>query len=291
MPPAKGKDTVAPLPDRKVWSAFATKAKQLGDMLGRAIIETYRFVTHETPTSPEGYLRFLDVVCSVVIASTFLIKLALHIDNPTLVILILTIGWKYLASRISVKQELAIGKSLYPPGQAPDYLSYDDRLWITFQVISFMILYVFLGLLANHILVVSAIMTVIGANDLITRSKINAGIAKTFDDPKYSPAPSDKDYDVIQQRRRVARWYLFDLPHLRKEAWCTIGCASAFGVEVFGYLSTKNVDWLAYAILIFTLVANEIRTSWWRLNRYKRLKAIDDNYSQSRRLTQTSAGN
>jgi hypothetical protein len=219
-------------------------------------------------------------VCGIGIAITFFFKLAQsgwqRGANLGLIILLLTIALKYAASRISVKQELEIGRSLYPPRRIPDDLKFKDRLWITIQVIAFMILYMAIGLLADHILAVSAIMTAIALNDYITRSKIHAGIARTFSDSRYDPSPSEQDYDVIQERRGVARWYLFQLPQLMKEAGCVIGCVAALGIGLYGYFNKIDIYAIAYITLIGTLLINELITLWWRFQRYQRLKQIDD---------------
>ena len=119
-------------------------------------------------------------------------------------------------------------------------------------------------------------MTAIACNDFITRSKIHKNINRTFSDKKYAPLPSERGYEVIQKKRQVARWYLFELPHLPKEAGCVLGCATALGVSVYGYVENRNLDTVAYVTLIATLIVNELITLWWRMRRYQRLKQIDD---------------
>ena len=51
-----------------------------------------------------------------------------------------------------MKQELEIGKTLYPPGNVPDILFPTSRLQITGRVIGFLFLYGFLGAVSDYIL-------------------------------------------------------------------------------------------------------------------------------------------
>jgi hypothetical protein len=82
-------------------------------------------------------------------------------------------------------------------------------------------------------------------------------------------------------KRKVARWYLSDLPTRAKEGLCAIGCAAACGMTVYGYFGDANFDFAAYVTLIGTLALNELVTLWWRIDRFRRLLAIDRRRSVS----------
>src|SRR5438128_1931099 len=83
--------------------------------------------------------------------------------------LLLLIAIKYFLSRVSVKQELEIGKTLYPPGKVPDDLLPKTRVEITIRVFGFLALYAILGSVSDHIFWASLILTVIACNDYRTR--------------------------------------------------------------------------------------------------------------------------
>jgi hypothetical protein len=93
------------------------------------------------------------------------------------------------------------------------------------------------------------------------------------------PSENDRDYQKILDKRIVARWYLSDLPTRTKEALCVIGCAAALGITVYGHYENANFDFAAYVTLISTLTLNELVTLRWRIQRFRRLLAIDRRYS------------
>ena len=240
----------------------------------------FEFLTGENPRTTEGYLKFLDYTCGLLLASTYFVKkvfwweLQQGPDWMPLALLSL-IALKYLLSRISVKQELAIGRSLFPPKRMPDDLRMENRVSIAGQVYGFMLLYAVLGFVSDNIIFASLIMTGIACGDFRTRDLINKNIRQRFADDKYAPSRKAPDYEAIVARRGVARWYLFELPHLCKELGCIIGCATAAGVAIYGYFNGTDLNGPAYVTLIGTQIINEIITMWWRIDRYIQLKAID----------------
>jgi hypothetical protein len=247
--------------------------------LYNAVILVYMFLTSEDPTSIEGHLKLLNRLSDFLITVTYFFKLfasglALGVNLIPLALLLM-IAIKYFFSRVSVKQELEIGKSLYPPDKIPDDLLPRSRVEITIRVLGFLALYAILGAVSDHIFYASLILTAIAFNDYRTRSVISSNILRTFNDPKYRPSEEERGYQTIMDKRQVARWYLSDLPTRIKEGFCAIGCAIACGMTVYGYFNNTNFDFAAYAILIGTLAVNELVTLWWRIDRFRRLLLID----------------
>jgi hypothetical protein len=245
----------------------------------------------------EEYLKFLDYLCKNITIWYFVTMLGLawsRGENILSVILIALIGVVYHLSRLSVWQELEIGKTLFPhePQRIPDRLQLKDRTAITLEVTLFMSLYLALAWVAHCILVASFCMFVIACIDLNTRRLINKNVREDFANPRYAPSPNEPGYQAMMDRRAIAEWYLFHLPHLWKEAGRIAGCAVAFGIANYAYFANAhdvtflayladaaycaangyprgagNLAVLAYIILIVTLVANEALTMWWRVNR------------------------
>jgi hypothetical protein len=247
---------------------------------------TYVFLTMEDPTTAEGYLKFLNRLSDVAITTTYFFKLFFSNLERGLsglpLWLLLVIASKYFLSRVSVKQELEIGKTLYPPGNVPDILFPKSRREITFRVIGFLVLYAVLGAVSNYILIASFILVVIACNDARTRSDISSKILGTFSEKAYMPNSNSPGYSKMMARRNVARWYLGEREQPTyltltnvKEVFCAFGCIVAFGFAVFGCLTKENFDVEAYVILIATLVLNEVITVWWRIERFRRLLEID----------------
>lgn len=274
---------------------------------------TAMWLLHLRPKSAEGYLKFLDYFCSIIgfgyFGNLFMKEWQKGgISWPA--ILIFLIGLIFYLSRLSVKQELDIARTLFPPECVPDELQLKDRFTITIQVTSFMALYWFLGYVVQYVSLASLCMLLIACNDFITRRKINDNFRQYFLDPKYAPARTERNYKAIQSRRKEIRWFLFELPHLRKEVARAAGCAVAFVVAAYVFhkdsdallnslysifvvndfrvlqaiMETERVflDFLrrhqgesvndyAYTILIVTLILNEIISLWWRKERDRRL--------------------
>jgi hypothetical protein len=250
--------------------------KATGYFLLNIVFTLFEFLTGQNPRSTEGYLKFLDYTCGILLASTYFFKifwseLQYSRDWMSLALLLL-IAIKYFLSRVSVVQELAIGRSLFPPTRIPDDLQMTNRISIAKQVYGFMFLYAILGFTANYIALASLIMTGIAFGDFRTRDLINEHIRQRFDDQHYAPGPEEADYNAIMRRRNIARWYLFALPHLSKELACIYGCAAAFGLAIYGYFNGLDMRLPAYAMLIGAQVLNEIITIWWRVDRFTRLK-------------------
>lgn len=247
-----------------------------GVQLALSILE---FLTGANPRTAEGYLTLLDYACGLFLASTYFLDKAFWLQSQpdrqwaSLALLVL-IGVKYLLSRISVRQELTIGRSLFPSDRVPNDLRQKDRVKITREVIAFMALYALLGSMVGNIFFASLFMTGIAFFDFVTRDRINEGIRQRFADISYDPRPEDADFDGIMRRRQIARWYLFSLPHLSKELACIDGCAAAFGIAAYGHFIGADLSIAAYATLIGTQILNEIVTLWWRYDRFARLKAI-----------------
>jgi hypothetical protein len=268
-----GRVTVATVAFGLAWRNFGTSA------IVAEIKNTVRYILwflNQKPKSAEGYLKLLDYFCGFVNFSYFggLVVLGWQQDGISMsIVLILLIGVIYHLSRLSVRQELEIVKSLFPSDRVPDELQSKDRFTITLQVISFMALYVFLGWAARDIVAASLCMLVIGCIDFNTRKQINEKMRRYFSDAKY--APDERGYKAIQDKRSDVGWFLFELPHLWKEAGRVAGCAVAFGVATYGYVNnTDRLNVFAYSILIGTLVLNEIVTVWWRIIRDRRLKIL-----------------
>jgi len=252
----------------------------------------------------EQYLVFLDYVCKNVSVGYFVSRFFLAIrlgETPFSMVLIALVGCVYQLGRRSVRQELEIGRAVFPPDQAriPDRFRFGDRTAITLEVTAFMLLYLTLGWAAHCILVASACMFVTACIDLNTRRLINNNIREDFADPRYAPLPNEPFYGVIMERRVVAKWFLFELPHLQKEALRIAGCAAALAVANYSYFAgaqeaafcsyvsdafncalygrshgAYDMDRIAYGILIGTLIVNELVTGWWRRERGRRLAEI-----------------
>jgi hypothetical protein len=239
----------------------------------------YMFLTSEDPRPVEGYLKFLNRVSDLSIAITYFFQLFRtgieSGDDRLSLCLLLMIAIRYFFSRVSVTQELEIGKALYPPGRVPDDLRPKTRIEITIRVLGFLALYALLGAVSNHIFWASLILTIIASNDYRTRFDISSNILRTFDDPHYLPSENEWGYRTIMEKREVARWYLAELPTRTKEGLCTLGCAMSCAIAAYGYFSNVDVSFTAYVILIVTLALNELITLWWRIDRFLRLLAID----------------
>jgi hypothetical protein len=104
---------------------------------------------------------------------------------------------------------------------------------------------------------------------------IEDGIGRYFKDSKYAPKTGEKDYEVISERREIAKEFLFKKPHLIKETGRVLGCWLAFVISMTGYFNdTSNLDVIAYLILMGTLIFNEYFTLRWRFMMYKKMKPL-----------------
>ncbi len=257
------------------------------------------FVNLRYPRTDEDYLKLLDFICKVVNRGyfTFVAGVAWgRGDNFLSIVLIALLGIVYYLSRLSVWQELDIGKTLYPADRAPNELQMKSRWKITGAVFVFMLAYVTAAWVAHCILVASFLMFVIACIDLNTRKQINDKTREYFADPSYAPSPSERGYQAMMDRRGIAEWYLFNLPHLWKEAGRIAGFAVAFGIANYAYFAnapdvtifTYFIDasycavygdshgadkfaMLAYVTLIATFIVNELITIRWRINRDHKL--------------------
>ena len=269
--------TVATLAFGLIWRNVGTSAIVAAPKkTARYVFTVGKWLLNLRPRSAEGYIKTLDYFCGFV---TFLWFAKLLVagwrqgENTLSLVLILIIGLIYYLSRLSVKQELEIVKLVFPPYRIPDDLQFKDRILITLQVTLFMGLYLFMGWVAHNIMIVSLCMFVVGCVDFNTRRQINDKVRRYFSTARYDPVPDEPGYDAIQSARKEVSWFLFELPHLWKEAARIAGCAVAFGVAAYGYSNNNDrLNILAYGILIGTLVLNEIVTVRWRVIRDCRLK-------------------
>jgi hypothetical protein len=191
--------------------------------------------------------------------------------------LVLLFASIYGASRRSAKVELAISGRLFCPGRVPKAWSgSEDPLRVSFSVLFYFLLYMFLAWFAYNIYLVSAVILALACIDFNTRRLINKTVSEYFANDMYACQEDDKDRAVVQKRRAVISQYLFDLPHLWKEAGRVAGCLVALGFAAGGYFG--RVEWLksaAYLTLIGTLVINEIVTFRWRIQRDRLLRAVE----------------
>jgi len=266
------------------------------------------FVNLRYPDSDENYLKLLDYVCKIVNRGYFTFVAGLTLgrgDNFLSIILIVLLGFVYYLSRLSVWQELEIGRSLYSsdPERVPSELLMKDRGKITIEVSLFIIFYVAAAWTAHCILVVSFLMLAIACIDLNTRRVINERTRDYFRNEKYAPKTGEMDFGAIMERRAKAERYLFGRPHIGKEVARIAGFGLAFLIANLAYITnmpnatlgdyfwdaidcviyrtSDNADSLAvlaYIILIITLILNEYVTIQWRIIRdidFGRLKSND----------------
>jgi hypothetical protein len=265
------------------WLSFATAPmhaclNRLGGRVRAVAIDLWCYTGGLDPRTDEGFLRFLDVLCGLLVATRFLnLVYAEGIDGADTLTIGLTVlvGAKYYLSRMSVTQELEIGRTLYPaePDRMPRELQMNDRAEIARRVFSFMLLYLALLWTTQYILVASAFLAVIAVIDYGKRYWINAQVLETFKDRRYKPLPTDSNAAAIDARRKIVIKYL-NLPHLRKEAVNAIGSMLAFAIALYGYFAPAETRVAASIILIATQTANEVVTQWWRVTRYYRLKEL-----------------
>jgi hypothetical protein len=159
-----------------------------------------------------------------------------------------------------------------------------SRIKITVLVVIFLVVYWFLGVFYDQILIASAMLTAIACNDMRTRFNVSAEILNTFSEQAYGPDSSTSSGRKIEARRNVARWYLDDrkpgqsrflTQTSAKEGFSIVGSAVAFGFAAFGRFTRENFDFEAYSILVVTQIVNEVITVWWRIERFRRLLKID----------------
>jgi hypothetical protein len=259
--------------------SFPAQSKFLALLLLNIAYTIFEFLTNQDPKTAEGYLKFLDYTCGIILATNYFFKQLtlthLQGNQEWLATWLLALfAFKYFLSRVSVTQELAIGRSLFPSDRVPDDLQMKDRKSIAIQVYGFMLLYVVLGHCSDRIILASLIMTGIAAGDFRTRDLINENMRQRFADKRYAPEPDDPECKSIVAKRKIAEWYLFALPHLCKELGVLFGSAAAFCIALYGFIEGRNLNMAAYFTLFATHVLNEFITVWWRIDRYVRLKAV-----------------
>jgi hypothetical protein len=184
-------------------------------------------------------------------------------------LLILMFGIILAMGRQSIRLELKYGPKLFPAGREPkDWGGPKDRVIVILSVLGFLVAFVLLTWFAENIRVASFIMLIIACNDWRTRYLIQKGIKKYW---KIMPEPDEKDYDIVRARRKVAKVFLFEQPHLWKETARIVGCLLAFGIAVSGTFS----DTTAYVVLLTTLVLNELLSLHWRMAMFFQMRDID----------------
>ena len=246
----------------------------------------YRWWTeNEPPETIEGFLKLLDFICNVFgglavfsIAErmvTAYTASGTHTILDSIVqlllpcLLLLVIGLVYALSRHSVRVEMNIGRRLFPSGLTPkQWRGPQTRIGIALSVAAYLTLYLSIVNFVDWPIVVSSMMLSIACIDYNTRNLIKKGLSEVLEDSRHSPTPGDTDYRGIQYRRAVIRWYLFRLPHRRKEALRVFGCALALALAIAGHHSHKSwLTILCYLVLILTLLLNEHVTFAWRQRR------------------------
>jgi hypothetical protein len=267
--------------------------------LGKKAIIVFEYWTLHRFDTTERYLKALDYLASYVgvsaFTSVFVAKVQIStafnggifrwenwvtfVENTALpCFLIVLFGSIYFLGRHSVRLELAIGNKLFPPDRIPtDWGTSKVRVVALFSVVMHLLLFLSLTWFADNIKIASAIMFVTACNDWRTRYLIEGGISRYLSDEKYAPKPGEKDYAAILERREVARDFLFSKPHLRKETLRAAGCGLALAIALYGYATeTDQFDYIAYLVLIVTLISNEFITVRWRVRMFLDMKAIDD---------------
>jgi hypothetical protein len=262
----------------------------------------YLYWTGNNISNTEGLFKFLSEICRVVAIWTYVGvtgQIAYRYWNGKIFdlggffsegflqcVMVAMVGMTYWLGQLSVKQEIAIAKTIFPPGKIPrDWGTPQDRWATVGLVLGFCALYLVIAYVSQYILIVSGLMTILAANDYHTRYKINEGIDKYFDDDRYSPQPEEEDYAVILARRKEVCDFLFGRPHLTKEVLRTLGCACSFLMAGAAYLYQEpRLETGAYIVLIATLLINEVITVRWRLVRDSRLREVDEKAGKSRML-------
>lgn len=246
----------------------------------RVIGSALLWIQDQQPSEAKGYLKFLDYLVDATLAMTafFLIIYTRWVAGADVlsIVLVFAIAVTWLMSRLSVKQELRIADSLFPSDRFPDDLSPKSRASITLQVLAFTLCYLFLAWYSDSILIVSFCMFLIGGIDFWTRCQINSRFRRYFSDSQFAPDPGERGADVIAARRRVVSWYLFDLPHLRKEVLRTLGFMISFSLALIAWHTQSQVASNgAYLALLAVLIVNELVTLRWRVKRDADLRSAE----------------
>jgi hypothetical protein len=271
----------------------------------RRFADVFEFWTLNRFDTTERFLKSLDYIASYVGFSAFLALFVAKLQISTAFnggifrlenwitfisetalpcLLILLFGIIHALGRQSIRMELSLGPRLFPSGRVPlDWGGPKDRVIIFVTIIGFLLLFLLLTWFADNILVASSIMLVLACNDWRTRYLIEDGIRGYFANKDYAPVPEDKDYRLILERRKVADEFLFVKPHLWKEGARIVGCGLALAAAVAGYIhQSSEMNLAAYAILIVTLVLNEIVTMRWRYGMFHKMRAIERAFADAK---------
>lgn len=286
--------------------SFYTRLKSWFDKGAVFFMRTLRrdyFYTVEEMYTPRGWLKLLDELGSYLAFgsfSTIAVSKWRHIPCFNIVALkeqaiclfpavlpcatVFTAGFVYSLSRRSANKELRIAEKVFPQGRLPEkWMFPTDLTEITLSVGIFFLSYVALAWFSDSILAAAPLMFVIASNDLKTLRLIKTRTEKYFGAREYFPLPEDKDYGLIIARREIIRKYYYSKPQEWKELGRIFGCVLAFSIAWRGRRST------AYIVLMLTLIANEIITAVWRVQRDRALLALQG-AGQTRRSQIGKAG-
>src|SRR5882762_1915930 len=147
-------------------------------------------------------------------------------------------GFIYLQTLLSVKSELELARKLFSSARRPTELDLNtNRALVALQFLGFSGLFIALLFTTDNAFLSSLFMCLIAAVDFWTRYSISRNIATVFSDESYNPSLDEQDYDLIQKRRAVLESFLFERPHLVKEAARLVGCGIALCAATYGYFT------------------------------------------------------
>ncbi len=239
-------------------------------------VEDDIYWTDKHVDTPGGLLAFLDALVGRVLETGFLLGAAWIVfqrhegfHSGLAGLLVLLFAAKFFFSRRSVKVELTIGERLF--GKLPEEWPGPKKpVGIIASVATWFALYMSLAWFSYNVYIVSAVMTLIACIDWNTRRLINKNMKRLFADDRY--AARSEDASVVDARRAVVSNYL-GKPHLWKEGACAAGCGTALAVAVLGHV------YGGYAVLLATLLSNEIVTWHWRSERDRDLVEIEHRFA------------
>lgn len=189
--------------------------------------------------------------------------------GPLPSVLTVEVGFKYLLSMFSAGLELNIARTLFPQDRerTPDEFRTSDRLKLSLVVLFYVFTYAFIVYYVGNIAYVSAVLMILACLDLNTRRMINNKMNEYLNNSRYSPLSTERSYDEIMHKRKIASHYLFDNYHKAKEVLCALGYTGALVVAAATGLYT-----LGYIIVIAVLLLNEIVQLRWRYPMIKELR-------------------
>lgn len=192
------------------------------------------------------------------------------------VVLVVIVAVVFHFSRTSVEAELSFTELIFTGARVPkQWTGRNDPVWITAQVLLWFLSYIAIASFAASITIVSGLLLLIACLDWNTRRAIHHRIRLYFADRRYALAPTDSNYKSVVESRNVISWYLYEKPHLWKEAAKAAGCAVSFSLAIAWQMNdSAPMRAVSYVMLISTLIVNEIITLRWRRERNRRLGDI-----------------